>query len=290
MTKQLITKSLFNHLLYLFIALISFETVANNYNNNRIAITVDGNSAPDFAHKWPTGDPDDIGATPATLAIMAKLKLQNKLVHYSYNNFIDAPAGPAKDNQMKISAEGSIKRWNFDSTRFFDVTTALIKAKKQLAEEINKSTANDPLYIILGGLAEFLYLTVEEVVKNGNIDALSYVHVISHSGFNENHLRRKNHRTWNETLALSENRMKYIKIHDQNDCNNKNNLWCSKQDYSPYAWMKKHPDESVRWMYSRIVASGLADISDCGMLYYLLVNDKNGNPEKFQEFIGNSVL
>ena len=61
------------------------------YNSNRIAISADGNNQADNHHFWPRADPDDWGATPATLAILAKLKLQDKLVHYSYNNFVDAP-------------------------------------------------------------------------------------------------------------------------------------------------------------------------------------------------------
>ena len=55
------------------------------YDNNRIAVSFDGNSEADNAYKWPTGDPDDWGAAAASLAIMAKLKLQDKLVHCSYS-------------------------------------------------------------------------------------------------------------------------------------------------------------------------------------------------------------
>ena len=73
--------------------------------------------------------PQDWGATPAALAILAKLKLQDKLVHYSYNNFIEAPAGPDAENQMKIGVDGAIRRWNFDSHLFFDVTKDLANAK-----------------------------------------------------------------------------------------------------------------------------------------------------------------
>ena len=49
------------------------------YSGNRIAISSDGNSEPDNSHKWPTGDPDDWGATPAALAILAKLQMQYTL-------------------------------------------------------------------------------------------------------------------------------------------------------------------------------------------------------------------
>ncbi len=57
------------------------QSPAWGYKNNRIAVTSDGNSARDNEYKWPTGDPDDWGATAATLGIIAKLGLQDKLVH-----------------------------------------------------------------------------------------------------------------------------------------------------------------------------------------------------------------
>ena len=47
---------------------------------NRIAISSDGN---------PDADADDVGATPLMLAVLAKAGLQNNLVHYDFNNFLE---------------------------------------------------------------------------------------------------------------------------------------------------------------------------------------------------------
>ena len=259
--------------------------------NNRIAITSDGNSEPDNSYKWPTGDPDDWGAMAATLGIIAKFGLQDKLVHYSYNNFIDAPPGPDNKNQMKISADGAIKRWNFDSSKFYDITTQLSAARSSLASEMSKSTASDPLYVILAGLSEFLYQAVDEVAKQGHVDSLSHVYLVSNSGFNENEKRRNYHRTWRDTQKRSGNRINYKKIQDQNDKHNPHHLWHSGRDFSVWFWMRDHKDESVRWMYDRLKAhSGhVADISDCGMLYYLLRGDDDGSPSKFKDFIGHGM-
>ncbi|WP_344786030.1 hypothetical protein [Postechiella marina] len=282
-------------LLFISIAiLIPAETIfaqAWGYNNNRVAVSFDGNSAADNQYKWPTGDPDDWGALAASCAIMAKLGLQDKLVHCSYNNFIDAPPGPDNKNQLKISADGSIARWGFNKEAFFDVTKQLKESRSHLANEMGKSTASNPLYFMHAGLSEFIYQVVEEVIANGNIEALNHVYLLSHSKFNENEIRRDYHRTWADIQKLCGNRIKYKKIKDQNDKGNPNNLWHSKEDFSVWYWMRDHKDPNINWMYTRVQAHTLnhADISDCGMFYYLLVGDDNGSPEKFKTFIGEGI-
>ena len=278
----------------LIISLLSiFELFSQelNYSNNRFAVSFDGNSAPDNQYKWPTGDPDDWGALVASCGIIAKLGLQDKLVHCSYNNFIDAPAGPDNKNQLKISADGCIARWGFDKDVFFDVTTQLNEARASLATEMGKSTAEDPLYFLHAGLSEFLYQVIEEVIAHGKIEALNHVYLLSHSKFNENEIRRDYHHTWENVQELCGNRIKYKKIQDQNDKHNPYNLWHSMDDFSVWYWMRDHKDINIRWMYSRIQAhsKGHADISDCGLFYYLLVGDDNGNPQKFKNFIGEGI-
>lgn len=262
-----------------------------DFNNNRIAISADGNSAPDNLHKWPIGDPDDWGANAAILAILAKLEMQDNLVHYSYNNFINAPAGPDSENQNKISCDGAIIRWHFDATKFFDVTTQFEDAKTSLAKEIVKSTADNPLYFIHAGLSEFVYQAVEKAIEMGGLENLQHVLFVSHSGFNENHKRRKWHHTWADIQKLCGNRIQYHKIKDQNACDEANVLWCSGKDFSPWYWMRDHKDESIKWLYARLQAhdTGKADISDCGILFWLLTGDEDGSPEKFKNFIADGI-
>lgn len=275
-----------------FIPLADCEAQTLRYSRNRIAMSFDGNSAPDNEYKWPTGDPDDWGALPASCAIIAKLGLQTQLVHCSYNNFIDAPSGADAKNQMKISADGVIKCWGFDRDVFFDVTREQRQAVDNLATEIGNSTDDDPLYFIHAGLSEFVYLAVQKVIQNGKADSLAHVHLVSHSGFNENERRRKHHHTWNDVQELSGHRMKYTKIRDQNDKGNADHLWHSGKDFSVWHWMRDHAEPDVRWMYSRLEAhrGQVADISDCGMLFYLLVSDPEGSPAKFRDFIGERVV
>lgn len=277
---------------------------ALGYKNNRIAVSADGNNQPDNQHFWPRADPDDWGATPAALAMIAKLKLQDKLVHYSYNNFVGAPPHTTEINHMKIDADGAIKSWNFDAGRFFDVSAEYDKALTHFANELKKSTSEDPLYFIHMGPAEFFYRVVKMVVDEGKEEALSHVYVISHSGYNDNHLRRGDlkfdktpvaeadkHHTMEETIALSGNRLQYKKIKDQNSGDDPNAGWKSDKDWSVWYWMRDHKDPSVRWIYERmqVNAKNSADISDAGMVYYLLLGDADGSPSKFKKFIGEGI-
>lgn len=259
------------------------------YNNNRIAISADGNNQADYEHKWPRADPDDWGGTPAALAMIAKTGLYNQLVHFSYNNFIDSHPHTTDINQMKIGIDGAIERWNFDASRFFDVTEQLEAAKADLKEEIVKSTAQDPLYFIHMGPAEFFYQVIKDVVDAGQEDALSHVYIVSHSGYNDEHLRRDYHHTIPEAITLSGNRLKYKRIQDQNGTWDPNLLWSSGSDYSVWFWMRDHCDPNVKWMFSRMKSGGKADVSDAGMLYWLIIGDENGSPSKFKRFIGNGI-
>ena len=261
------------------------------YSSNRIAISADGNSEPDNGHKWPTGDPDDWGATPATLAILAKLQMQNKLVHYSYNNFIEAPAGPDEKNQMKIGADGAIRRWGFDGKLFFDVTRDPAAARNHLKAELTKSTAENRLYFIHMGPAEFFYQVVKEVVDEDHGAALAHVYIVSHSGYNDTHLRRNTHHTIPQAIEYSKNLLKYRKIKDQNGEWDPNVLWNSKADFSPWYWLRDHSDPNMKWLYERMRAHayGKADISDAGMVFWLLLGDEDGSPSKFKRFIGNGI-
>jgi hypothetical protein len=280
-------------LLSLIIAFLSNVAFAASwgYDGHRIAISADGNSAPDYEHKWPTGDPDDWGATPATLAILAKLNLQEKLVHFSYNNFIEAPAGPNDENQMKIGVDGAIQWWGFAPGKFFDVTKDLAAARGHLKNEMAKSTAKDPLYFIHMGPAEFFYGTVKEAVDEGHGAALAHVYIVSHSGFNDDHLRRDSHHTMKQAIAYSKDRLNYKRIKDQNGGWDPHLLWNSGKDFSPWYWLRDHSDPNMQWLYTRAQAhsGGTADISDAGMLYWLLTGDEDGSPAKFKAFIGNGV-
>ncbi|MFR9651138.1 MAG: hypothetical protein SNG35_03840 [Rikenellaceae bacterium] len=263
-----------------------------NYNNNRFAISADGNNVDDPLDKWLRADEDDWGATPATMAIIAKLNLGHKLVHFSYNNFVEGLPGPDEENMMAIGVEGGLARLPLNSAVFYDCTKEFNRAKESLKREIARSTESDPLYFIHMGPSEFFYQCIDEVVAEGGIESTSHIYVLSHSGYNDNHLRRPYHHTMEQAIALSEGRIKYRRIKDQNGSNDPNKLWNSLKDFSVWYWMRDSKDPNIRWIYSRMEpnAKGHADISDAGLVFYLLVGDEDGSPSKLRDFFGDSIL
>ncbi|WP_199271671.1 hypothetical protein [Paraglaciecola sp. L3A3] len=298
------------HVLFVFICSFLFlyadyvDAAGWGYKNNRIAISADGNNQPDVMHFWTTADPDDWGATPAALAIIAKANKKNQLVHFSYNNFMNSPPHTTAINEMAVGVEGAIQNWGYDSNKFFDVSEDYQKALNDLVRVLQVSTKEDPLFFIHMGPSEFFYRAVQQVIKLGKIESLAHVYVISHSGYNDNHLRRgdpkfdkkpvpasQKHHTLTEAIALSGNRIQYKKIIDQNAKWDANQLWHSEHDWSVWLWMKEHKDETVRWIYQRMKRhpNGVADFSDAGMVYFLLTGDENGSPKKFEQFIGKGI-
>ncbi|MFI3248563.1 MAG: hypothetical protein R3Y39_05480 [Rikenellaceae bacterium] len=280
-------------LLVMLLALpIALSAQSWGYDNNRFAISADGNNVDDPLDKWLRADEDDWGATPATMAIIAKLGLGDKLVHYSYNNFVEGKPGPADENMMNIGVQGGLKRFPLNKKVFFDCTKKFDKAKKSLKAEIAKSTADDPLYFMHMGPSEFFYQCVDEVIQEGGMESLAHIYVVSHSGYNDNHIRRPYHHTMDQAIELSEGRINYKRIKDQNGSSDPNALLNSLEDFSVWYWMRDSKDPNIQWIYERMLpnAKGHADISDAGITYYLLVGDEDGSPSKLRDFFGDSIL
>lgn len=286
-------KNLFLLITVNFFLVSTISAQGFNYKNNRIACSADGNNQPDLEYqgKYNYADPDDYGATPAALAIIAKLKMQHKLVHYSYNNFMPSPPHTTYRNYMKEGVEGSIKRYNYNKKMFFDVGTHQKEALIHLKKEIEKSTKDDPLYFVNMGPSEFLYQAVKMVVDENNESSLAHLYVLSHSNYNDNHLRRPNHHTIKEVIELSKNKIHFKRIKDQNKKWSSTEGWSSYHDWTVWDWLKNHPNEDISWIWTSMNKhkEKRADISDAGMVYYLLTGDEDGNPKKFQKFLGSEI-
>jgi hypothetical protein len=282
MTFLTLRRIIFINLLTLI--MLPLETLAQalNYNNNRIACNADGNMKDNSG--TPAADPDDWGGTPAALAMIAKKNLQSKLVHFSYNNWIGYPLVNDNVNEMKKSADGA-NRWKFNTNNFFDSTANSGQAITHLKNELAKSTASDPLYYIHMGPSEFFYLAVKQAVDSGNREALRNVYVISHSGYNDNYKVSNNHHTLSDALSYAGGVMKYTKIVDQNG------TWKTGSNFSVWDWAKNSSDANLVWMYNRIKAHrfGSADVSDAGMVWWLLTGDQYGTPAKLNNFIGGRI-
>jgi len=105
-----------------------------------------------FSHDGNYNDEDDWGAFPVAIAILDAMGLKSKLVHAHFNNvltFKDA----AFAAQMRTSALGAQQRYGLSRFIFYDSqhATERTNAINSIRDEINRSTADDPLYMLLAG-------------------------------------------------------------------------------------------------------------------------------------------
>lgn len=216
---------------------------------DRIAISADGN---------PDADRDDLGATPMTLAVLAKAGLQDGLVHYDFNNWLEYKKIPAAKNNMWVGAMGGQTRWGFDRSKFFDASNRPADAVANLTTEINKSTAENPLHLIVAGPMELIY----QAMAAADDAARAHVTLVSHSGYNEYFRPRLWQRNLDDVLALNPG-IEILRIPDQN------RYLRTTPDYAPWSWLRDHPDANLRWVHQRMEA-GLPDVSDTAMVTWLI--------------------
>src|SRR5688572_16544889 len=115
----------------------------------RIAYSCDGNH----------NDPDDWASSAVALAIVAEAGLRDRFVHCDYNCIL-----PKTDPEWeKIHADsvlGAAERYGLEKSLFHDCRRDLDGAVASIAEAINDSSADNPLYYVLAGPMEVPYLGI----------------------------------------------------------------------------------------------------------------------------------
>ena len=250
----------------------------------RIAYSADGNDH----------DRDDIGATPLGLAILAQAGLQEKLVHYDYNSHIWGSREQV--SEMTESAVTGADLFGFDSTVFIDAAENPDSAHDSIANAINQSTADDPLFLVVAGPMD---VACKGILKSDKAKR-KYVVVISHSWWNNEHQHNANdcvasvdrdaialpiEEVDNNTRDIRQTGVWFDQIPDQNKGLNTDS-------YGRYAWLKNSDDPNLRWVYDRmkLAFKNKADPSDAGMLFYLLTEDENATPETLKNFFSAQGL
>ncbi|MEM1109156.1 MAG: hypothetical protein AAGH99_10770 [Planctomycetota bacterium] len=259
-------------------------------DTDRIAISMDGNGESTRTNsKHTVGDPDDIGASAVALAMIAKHGKQDRLVHFDFNNWLDVGPVPQNKDRMTPSVLPARDRWGFNPDVFFDLSRTPEAGIANLTEAINASTADSHLYIIAAGPVESIY----RAVAAADADKLQHVSLISHSIYNETQLIQDNHRTIDDFKKFREaHGLGYIKIKDQNAQNNPNYLWHAGKNFGVWNFLRDSGDPELRWLFSRIQAHTYrkSDVSDAGMVFFLLNNDDDGSPSKLRNFLGDRLL
>lgn len=223
---------------------------------SRIAYSCDGNYH----------DVDDFGAAPMVCALLSDAGESYRLVHFDFNsnrlNHKNTMANQMRKSMFGDSTiVGAVSRFNMPP-RFYDSQYNFSGAVSNLKNEILQSTAANRLIFCLGGPAEVLYQALQGVPNS----ARQYVRVISHSSqFNEN--------TGPHSLAQCTGVI-VERIPNQNSRLN------TKQNWGPWNWLNNKPNN--KFLFDRMKASGRADVSDSGMMYYILYGNKNATPNDYK--------
>jgi hypothetical protein len=233
---------------------------AVDYGYARIAVDADGNF----------NDDDDWASTPMTLAILAAGGLQDRVVHYTFNNSLGAN-DPEWQQIMGDSALDGARLSGFDIDRFYNAQQQLEAGIANLREHAARSTPDDPLFILAMGPMEFLWRALSEV----DPEALRHVTVISHSPWNDN-------RKWLPTAHDAEDikalGVTWLQITEQNEGLN------TRENFLPWSWLSG-AEGYLGWVYERMLLTRRGDVSDAGMAYFLLTGDPYTTPDKLKQFL-----
>jgi len=297
------------HLLVIFLILLSISTLEAQTplweGRGRIAISSDGNEH----------DHDDWAATPLSLALLAGAGLQDQLVLYTYSDHIwgsnqshpTSESGLNAYEHMRESALGGQNWFGFENTHFVCAVDNAEVAYTAMRDEINRSSSEDPLYIIAAGPMQ----VIGEAINRAEIDKRQYVTLVSHGVWNNVHADNPSAAWWDvhsgwtfkeiKTIFGDEDggRLRCIKILDQNGGDDYDGL---RTDIAKFDWIKNSPARNHKsykegawdWLYSRqetcIKDGGKNfDPSDAGMIIYLLRGVEKTNPDLAREIMENPI-
>ncbi len=265
------------------------------FKKGRIAISSDGKHH----------DPDDWVATTASLAILAAEKLQDKLSLYVYSDHVwgSSERGEA---QMIKSALGGAEKFGFDKSRFISGVENPERAYNSMRDQILESTAENPLVVIAAGPMQVVGEALARA-KVRNPESLKNVRIISHSTWNNRHadlpakFEKHSGWTWREMIdAFTDDGVVFDKIQDQNQVESATEGLSTsrasvdkKHFWEPWYFMRDYnkkdaqTNAAIQWIYGRMVEIDLPDISDAGMLYYLVTGDVAANPSKLNSLFNS---
>jgi hypothetical protein len=231
-----------------------------NFPGGRIAFSSDGN----------IHDPDDIGATPFSMALINAAGLNKQFVHYDHSDHL-GKTNDEMEPKMVESAIGGAKRFNLDVKRIFNDQTELEAAIENFRIEGNKSSASDPLWYICAGPMEAPWRCISAV----DPEKRQFIHVISHSGWNDKHgdTPEMTHK-WTDLAPLG---VTVHHIRDQNGSNGDRDFNTPREHWN---WLRDSADENLRWLHSRDQFDDKYDVSDAGMVFWLITGGPNGGNEK----------
>jgi len=233
----------------------------------RIAVVADGNSP----------DPDDLGGTSVTLALLRSAGLEDRLVHYSHScdlirdDRISKKAEKERHHLMQLACDMTARRWGgFNLLTFYDAIWQKEATINDLCWAINASTKDNPLWIIEAGEPDIIGMALQKTSKEKH----KFIKVITHHPANDN---AGDFYKWQQILDFG---VEEVRIPDQNI-----KLKVSQEKWD---WAKNHSDARIQlvWSFGKMAEidnivkfqKGKWDCSDAGMVLYWITgaNVNNG--------------
>jgi len=242
-----------------------------------------------FSHDGNRADCDDIGAVAWNFAVLWSFGMADKLVHLDYaNNFNPSEATQCSNQytESQKSVNEAVTNFpGFDKSKIFDCQKNVTGAIANFKAEAEKSTATNRLTLIIAGPCEVPWRMINAVAA----DKRQFIQCISHSAWNEGYYSTNNmtHK-WSD-MKSNFPTVKYIDIIDQNDYVGKRYSGIS----TAWDFLSTLPavcgvtNANFKWLLSRDMKSG--DVSDVGMLWYLLTGDQKGTPPDYKVQFSNPV-
>jgi hypothetical protein len=260
------------------------------YAGERIIISVDGNEH----------NKNDWGATPLSLALIAATGLQDLVVVYSFSGHTwgSNKVHPGSDAQMRESAFIGAKQFGFKKTKFIEAVTAPNYAIIEMTEQINKSSAKNPLLILSGGPMEI----IGTALKEADSTKLTHVRLLAQSSWDGEHAEQpeewESHKGWTWEKIKESFASKGLKMELLLQEEGKDDLMGLKAPAKAYQWIKTSPKKDEKpfqegswdWLYSRLEAAKVGEEmnpSDAGLVLYLLTGKLKITPEDIRTVLEN---
>jgi hypothetical protein len=162
-------------------------------------------------------------------------------------------------------------------------------AVASIAQAVNASSADDPLYYIVAGPMEVPFLGIQKADPQKR----KYVYCISHSRWNDGFASKVDAGlfTYNKRSVI-ESGVHWVQIQDQNRLLSHSRYGnpAKPEEFKPYFWMRDSQDPKVNFLWERMVVSTRPDPSDAGMAWFLVTGDEEADPEKLKRLLdGKSV-
>ncbi|MDZ7849107.1 MAG: T9SS type A sorting domain-containing protein [Owenweeksia sp.] len=236
-----------------------------NFPGGRIAIVSDGN----------VGDQDDWGATAFAIAMLHYAGLENQLVFVGHS-CIWKNKNLSWEEEMDTSSYGTLMRFGMDTSIVHSFRRDITASVNALTNAINASSANNPLWIYGGGPMDAIYRAID----NAQSSRRSFVKIISHSSWNENSTYGGLSYNWSDIKGdFKSDGVSFHQIKDQNHSNGNDDFRAEDESY--WNWMYNSNEPDWQWLRGRNCDACLGDfdISDAGMMYWLITGGPNGGCE-----------